>query len=116
MLEQWQSWLFVLGAALNTSVANILVKESRIHANGSGLFGLLLSPWFIGGLAFYGISVILFAKGLEKLPVAIAYPAQAGLAFAMLMIFSTFFLGEQLNAMKVSGIALILLGMIIVAR
>ena len=116
MLENWQSWLYVLGAALNTSVANVLVKESRLRPRDPGLVGLLLSPWFIGGLAFYGISVLLFAKALEKLPVSIAYPAQAGLAFALLMVFSTFFLGEHLTPTKVAGIAIILVGMAVVAR
>jgi multidrug transporter EmrE-like cation transporter len=115
-MEQWQSWLFILGAAFNTSVANILVKESRLHPRGPGLFGLLFSPWFVGGLAFYGISLLLFAKALERLPVSMAYPAQAGLSFALLITFSCLFLGEQFTLLKISGIAIILVGMFIVVR
>ena len=114
--EQWVSWLFILGAAFNTSVANLLIKESRVRLVDPGLFNLLFSPWFIGGLAFYGFSVILFAKGLEKLPVSAAYPVQAGLAFAMLTLFSCLFLGEALNPLKITGILVILLGMVLVAR
>jgi len=64
----WTAWLLVLTAGINSCIGNLLLKKSRLVARGDeGLFDLLLSPWFIGGLLFYGINVILFAKALEKL-------------------------------------------------
>lgn len=112
----WQFWVFVFGAAFNTSIANLLIKKSRLVPHSPDIWGLLFSPWFMAGIAFYGISVLLFAKALEGLPVSLAYPAQAGMAFAMLTLFSGVFLHEPLSLLKISGIGVILAGMVMVAR
>ena len=115
MFSEWQSWLFVFGAAANTSLANMLIKESRLREHTPGIPGLF-SPWFIGGLVFFGISVLLFSKALERLPVSLAYPAQAGCAFSMLVIISIVFLGEPISLVKLLGIGIIFAGILIAAH
>jgi multidrug transporter EmrE-like cation transporter len=53
---------------------------------------LVTSPWFIAGLAFYGMSLLLFTKALERMKISVAYPAQAGLAFGLITLAGALFL------------------------
>lgn len=109
------SWLLVLAAGVNSCIGNLLLKQSRVAATDGGLAALLFSPWFIGGLAFYGINVILFAKALDNLPVSAAYPVLAAVGFALLGLASYWVFRERLGAMQVAGMALIVAGIFLVA-
>jgi multidrug transporter EmrE-like cation transporter len=76
---------------------------------------MITSPWFLLGLFFYGINVILFAKALDKLPVSVAYPVFAGLGFLFIAVFSNIMLSESLNVFKIFGIIMIFCGIIFLA-
>ncbi|WP_245262770.1 multidrug efflux SMR transporter [Ensifer sp. BR816] len=71
---------------------------------------------FIGGLAFYGVNVVLFAKALDSMEVSIAYPILAGSGFAMLIVASYCVFGEPFPPYKWIGLALVLVGIIFLAR
>ena len=101
---------------MNSCIGNLLLKRSRLEIPDSSLSNLLFSPWFIGGLVFYGINVVLFAKALEKLPVSVAYPALAGFGFALLVVAAGWFFGERLGLNQYVGLGMILAGIIIMSR
>jgi undecaprenyl phosphate-alpha-L-ara4N flippase subunit ArnE len=109
------AWLLIFIAALNSTAGNILLKKSREDIN-QGLLDWLFNPLFIGGLFFYAVNVILFAKALERLPVSVAYPTLAGIGFLTLVIFSNVFLGEKLNGVQILGVILILAGVFALAK
>lgn len=109
------SWLLVLAAGVNSCIGNLLLKQSRLAAREGGLVELLFSPWFLGGLAFYGINVILFAKALDHLPVSSAYPVLAGAGFALLGLASYWVFRERLGAVQIGGMALIVAGIFLLA-
>ena len=79
-------------------------------------FEQLLSPWFIGGLLFYAINVVLFAKALDRLPVSAAYPVLAASGFALLAVVSAFVFGERLAPAQYAGIVVTLAGIVLIAR
>jgi multidrug transporter EmrE-like cation transporter len=110
LISRWWPWLLVAGAGLNTCAGNLLLKHSRIAAK-PGLWAMLSSPWFLLGLFFYGLNVILFAKALDKLPVSVAYPTFAGLGFILITLSARVFFGEAVTALKVFGTLLILAGL-----
>ena len=109
------SWLLVLSAGVNSCIGNVLLKQSRLVAKDGGLVELMFSPWFLGGLAFYGINVILFAKALDHLPVSAAYPVLAGAGFALLGLASFWLFRERLGAVQVAGMVLIVVGIFLLA-
>lgn len=109
------SWMLVLAAGVNSCIGNLLLKQSRLANHESGLGALLFSPWFIGGLAFYGINVILFAKALDHLPVSSAYPVLACAGFALLGVASYWLFRERLGAMQIVGMVLIVAGIFFLA-
>lgn len=112
----WKEWSFVFAAGINTCIGNLLLKQSRRVSNDPDLISILLSPWVVGGLLFFGINVILFTKALEKLPVSAAYPVLAGLGFSLLAIFSGILFGERLNLSQWIAVSMILAGIIIMSR
>jgi len=103
------AWLLIFLASINSAIGNLLLKKSRESQNISFLDSLY-DLWFISGIFFYAINVLLFVKALEFLPVSIAYPALAGLGFLFLSISANFIFGEIFNPAQFAGIILILIG------
>ena len=113
----WNAWILICFAAVNNSLAAVLLKRSQFGAPpGSNLASLMFSPWFIGALVFYGANVLLFAKALERLPVSTVYPIYAGLAFGLVAIAGRYFFGERLDFGQYVGLAIILTGIIVTSR
>jgi multidrug transporter EmrE-like cation transporter len=110
------AWFYLVLAGLNSCLGNLCLKYSRLHAATDALWWQkLLSPWFVAGLFFYVVNVVLFAKALDRLPVSIAYPVLAATGFALLTAASSFFFGERLSGLQYLGLALILGGIALMA-
>ena len=76
---------------------------------------LATNPPIIGGLTCYVVSVVVWILALSRVEVSMAYPmlsigyvVNAGLAW--------FLFGEAVGPQRLSGIAVIIIGVIIVAR
>ncbi len=109
-------WGLVLIASVLNGSGSLLLKQSRLKATDDGLMGLLLNPWFIGGLACYGINVIFFAKALEKLPVSVAYPVLAGASLALITMVAAMVFHERMAPVHWGGAVFILIGIILITR
>jgi multidrug transporter EmrE-like cation transporter len=109
------AWVFVLLAAVNSTIGNLMLKHSTTLADKDDFFSLMLQPFFIGGMMFYGVNVILFAKSLEVLKVSIAYPVLAAGGFTLLILASNLFMGEQLNSRQYAGVVVVLVGVFLLA-
>ncbi|UVK48035.1 EamA family transporter (plasmid) [Mesorhizobium sp. AR07] len=109
--------VLVLAAGMNSCIGNLLLKWSRasLPAN-AGLADNFLSIGFMGGMAFYGFNVVLFAKALDSMEISVAYPILAGSGFVMLMIASHYLFGEPFQPHKWIGVALVLAGIVFLTR
>ena len=76
---------------------------------------LMFSPWIIGGIGIYVLSVLLWFVVLSKAPVSVAYPLSS-LAYIAVAIAAYYFLGESLTVARVCGIVIILFGVYLVAK
>jgi multidrug transporter EmrE-like cation transporter len=115
--------LVMIGVLLN-AVAQLLLKAGARHvgafefsfANVIPIGSKLITNWpIIGGLSCYVVSVVVWIMALSRVEVSIAYPmlsigyvVNAGLAW---WLFS-----EAVTPMRMVGIAIICLGVFIVAR
>lgn len=109
------SWGLVLAAGLNSCIGNLLLKRSRLEPQ-DGLILQLISPWFVGGLFFYGINVVLFAKSLDHLPVSRAYPVLAGFGFMLVACAGHLWFDEKFAASHWVGLITILAGIFLITR
>ena len=118
------SFALVLTGVLLNAAAQLLLKAgtNRIGAFEFSISNIVpigkavaLQPHIIGGLACYGISVVVWIMALSRVPVSIAYPmlsiGYVVNAFAAWMLF-----GESLAAQKLIGIGFICVGVWLVAK
>lgn len=115
--------LALVAVALNAGAQ--LLLRSGMHAIEGGVVSLphflsllprlMTTPVIIGGFACYALSVGLWLVVLSRLPVSVAYPLQS-LGFVLVVIFAHLILNESLSASKLVAIALIVLGVLLLAR
>ncbi len=76
---------------------------------------MLVVPSLWYALCAYGLSVIVWLVGLSRVPVSQAYPLLS-LGYVINVGLAWWLLGEIPNAQRVFGIAVIVLGVVLVAR
>ena len=81
----------------------------------SGVAQALVQPAVAAGLACYVVSVVLWIVALSRVEVSVAYP-MLSLGYVVNALAAWWLFGESLDAQKVVGIGLILVGVALVAR
>lgn len=109
-------WVIVFVAAAINSVAGVLLKQSRVEADGAPIWLLVFSPWFFAACLCYLGNVFLFAKSLDSLPVSLVYPAYAGAGFALIALAGNLLYGERLGMNQWIGVGLIFAGIAAASR
>lgn len=118
------NWLLILGAVLLGTLAQLLLKAGTTAVGtfaftSANLFPvgwqLATQPLILGGIAAYGLSLIVWIMALSRVDVSIAYP-MVSIGYVLTAIAAWQLLGESISTMKIAGIGVIILGVIIVAR
>lgn len=118
------SFALVLAGVLLNAAAQLLLKAGT---NAIGHFeysaanvlpiGLKVAhqPHILGGLLCYAISVVVWILALSRVEVSIAYP-MLSLGYVVNAAAAYFLFGEDVNAMRMAGIFVIIVGAVLVAR
>ncbi|MBY0577891.1 MAG: hypothetical protein K2P57_02475 [Burkholderiales bacterium] len=115
------SYLYVFLTIILTVYGQIVIKWQVLKAgafpeDGLGkayfLLHLLLNFWVISAFAAALLASVTWMAAMTKLQLSHAYPFMS-LAFVLVILFSNIFFGEQVTALKVAGIALVVLGLAI---
>lgn len=106
-------FLFILIAAINSTIGNLLLKKASPELLSFQDF--FSNKFWIMGIFFYAVNIIFFVIALKKIPVSIAYPVLSGSSFLLLVLASVFFFHESLSILKIFGTVLIFLGILILA-
>jgi multidrug transporter EmrE-like cation transporter len=102
-----------LGAALVAGVIGQLLLKAG--ATGPGDFLVqLMRPTTIVGLAFYGVAALLYIVALRGIPVSVAFPA-AATQYVIVAMVGWFVYGEPAGVQQVAGLALIVVGVLMLA-
>ena len=109
------AWALVFLAAINSTIGNLMLKKASGN-DDAGLLALMFNYWFIGGVAFYAINVLLFVKALSKLSVSIAYPVLACSGFLLLTLMAGFFFHEKFSVIQWIAMTLILAGLFLMIK
>lgn len=100
-------------ATLANSFANILMKKANTEEYSTPL-GLYFSPLFLGGIALFGINLLMYSRSLKNFPLAVAYPILVGGSLILVTFIAHFWLKEPVTIQQLSGIALIMGGLYLV--
>ena len=76
---------------------------------------LASNPFILGGVACYGVSLVVWIMGLSRVPVSIAYP-MLSIGYVVNALAAWMLFGESLTAQKLVGIGFIMVGVYLVAR
>jgi drug/metabolite transporter (DMT)-like permease len=120
----WPAFSFLFAGVLLNAVAQLLLKAGTnvlgvitlTRDNWTGEFSrMAVEPHFIGGVACYGVSLIVWILGLSRVPVSIAYP-MLSLGYVINAVAAHYLLGESVTLTRWLGIGFIVLGVWLVAR
>jgi multidrug transporter EmrE-like cation transporter len=120
----WAAFAFLLTGVLLNAAAQLLLKAGT---NVLGVITLTRDNWpdtfarmatqgyFVTGVIFYGVSLIVWILGLSRVPVSIAYP-MLSLGYVVNAIAAHYLFGEAVTVTRWLGIGFIVLGVWLVAR
>ena len=118
------SFSLVLAGVLLNACAQLLLKAGT---NRIGEFAFSLdnvvpvglkvaaSPFVLGGLACYAVSVVVWILALSRVPVSVAYP-MLSIGYIVNAAAAWWLFGESITAQKLAGIGFIVVGVWLVAR
>jgi undecaprenyl phosphate-alpha-L-ara4N flippase subunit ArnE len=110
------NFILLAVAIVFNAVGQLMLKRATIgHEAGAVARDVFLSGWFIGGGMALGVSMLMWVQVLRRVPLTIAHPL-TGAVYLIVPIASHFLWREPLNAMRMAGIAIIVLGIALVAR
>jgi len=120
----FNAFLFLITGVLLNAAAQLLLKAGT---NRLGIITLTTDNWtatlsrmagegyFIAGVTFYGVSLIVLIIGLSRVPVSVAYP-MLSLGYIVNAIAAHYLFGEAVTVQRWLGIGFIVAGVFLVAR
>ena len=119
------TFAFIISGVILNACAQLLLKAGT-NALG-GAIHLTMSNWFqtfikvvtqlpiLGGLACYGVSLVVWIIGLSRTDVTIAYP-MLSLGYVVGALGAWMFLGEVVPPARMLAIGVIMVGVVLLAR
>ena len=121
----FSTFLVIFAGVVLNSVAQLMLKagartlQGISLTSGSSVLNAALAastqPWILAGLCCYFVSAGLWVVALTRVDVTVAYPLLSlGYVIAAVLAWQIF--GEALTAGRIAGIAIILVGVVVLSR
>lgn len=112
--------LIIVLSIFCSALAQIMLKlgmgRVQIDAiNLPSLISLFLNPFIVAGMALYVTAMLIWLYVLKHVNVSYAYPFTA-LGFVLVVAIGYFGLKEQVTALQLAGMGLIIAGIFLIAR
>lgn len=118
------AWVCVLLTIVLTVYGQFIVKWQMLQAGvvpaGTQdrigyIAKLLLNPWILSAFAAAFLAALSWMLAMTRLPLSQAYPLTA-LVFICVVLGGAWAFAEPLNAWRITGVALIVLGLVVGSR
>lgn len=118
------TWMLILVATVMGIVGQTMLKHGMnqmgpLSLSGGSVPGIVLqivrSPFVIGGLLIYGFGTFFWLVTLSRIDLSVAYPF-VSLNHVLLFFIGWLILRESVTPLRAAGVAVICVGMILVAR
>ena len=115
---------FILFTVFTNAAAQIMLKQGMSTMGALGdtsdtivfrILHVVFNPWVFVGLSTFVISMASHLFVLSKVELSFAYPFLS-LAYVAVAVFAYFVFREDLNALRIAGIALICVGTALIAQ
>ena len=115
--------MLIFASVTLSSLAQVVLKlgmarpgmRGPFESWGASMLALAGNPVLLAGMAMYGLGALAWLGVLARVEVSAAYPF-VGLGFVMTMALGCWIFGETLSPPRLLGTALILGGVMLVAR
>lgn len=111
--------LLAIALTLN-AVANVFLKvgSARLPAwsEPALLPRLFTNPYLLLGIVLFALNVLVYAAALARLNLSVAYPVMVAGSMIVVVVLSATCLKEVVTPVQLSGIALLILGILLVTR
>ncbi len=104
-------WLFLLAAVALSVAGQALLKAG---AGAESFADQLTDVRTVGGVCVYGLSAMFYIVALRRIPLSVALPCTA-LSYFMVALIGHFGYGEPIGMQKIGALALIGLGVMLLA-
>lgn len=117
-------FIFILVTVCLNAASQILLKlgvsqAGQAEVSARSIFEVALraaqSPLVIAGLATMTLSMVTHLMSLSRFDVSFAFPF-ISLGYVIVAVYGYFVLGEQVSALRMAGIATIVVGAVMIAR
>lgn len=114
----------ILISILMSSTAHIFLKKGMMmHALNAykpdGLLYLVwtvgINPWILGGMFLHVSALAVWLWALSRVDISFAYPFLA-LGYVLVSVMAWLWLGEELSAQRLVGMAIIIAGIIVLGE
>lgn len=115
---------FILFTVMTNAAAQLMLKHGMMSMGALSFAGvnpvlkilqIVFSPWIFFGLLTFVISMASHLFVLSKVELSFAYPFLS-LAYVAVAVFAYFVFREDLNALRIAGIAFICVGTVLIAQ
>jgi small multidrug resistance pump len=101
--------MFTAAALLLVAITAEVVATTALP-NAQGFTDVRWTAFVVGG---YALSIWLLTLIVKQLPVSVTYAVWAGLGTAAISVVGVVFLGEKVDALKITALALIIAGVVL---
>jgi multidrug transporter EmrE-like cation transporter len=117
MSGYWVALLIAVGANVFANVAlKLAVSELSLPLDARALLTLASVPWAWAGMASVMLLLVSYLIAIRGIALSIAYPTVTGLAMAGIIVSGCVVLSEPLSVQKITGVGLILTGILLLAQ
>lgn len=115
---------FILFTVMTNAAAQLMLKHGMMTMGPVTfddvnpilkILQIVFSPWIFAGLTVFVISMASHLYVLSKVELSFAYPFLS-LAYVAVALFAYFVFREDLNALRIAGIAFICIGTVLIAQ
>ncbi len=110
------------GSALFNAGANTLMKFAFGGREGlldggflKAALAIALNPYALLSVGSFGVSFLFLSAALTRADLSVAYPVMSGLVYVLVLAVSTLLFSERVTALRIAGMAVILLGIWLVS-
>jgi len=113
--------LILLAVALGATGQIVMKRGMQIYGEVSAasvwtqLIPILKVPQVFIGFVCYGISAVLWIAVVSNVDLSLAYP-MVSLAYVIVFVASWLLLGEQISALRLVGLLIIVAGVLVISR
>ncbi len=113
----------IMAISIGLAIAGQLLMKRGMISFGTfpvsqlivNIIPMFLNPWVFVGLVCFGLSSVFWLVVLSRMELSLVYP-MVSVAYVIVALLSWYFFRENLSVIRWAGIAVIVMGVVLISR